>query len=376
MRHQKGSILIVVILVAALISLLAVQIYSRLALDSRRTLNILDTDRAYYYALGAEELAVQILKTSLKPKKGKKDNNSVNLGQEWAKKGMVFPIEGGQLAGDIRDMSACFNLNSIISSKRSAIADTASPTPSSGKTPPSARAPSSGRNSGLTLSPDKPLKGQKLLEVLFTQLLPSEDITPKAMAARIRDWIDNDSQPFGADGAEDDAYLQLKRPYRTGNTLMGSVEELRTLLGFTAQMVETMAPYLCALPDSDMNTLNLNTIPANQPELLMMLYEDLPLDKAKEILQSRPTSGYDDATFKEKLGTGIKLRKEAKGIPDFSSDRFLINAEAIVGRGHARLQSLVQRGKKGNFSVIARRFASDFAKPDEPAKTETGSIKK
>ena len=370
MRQQKGSILIVVILVAALISLLAVQIYSRLALDSRRTLNILDTDRAYYYALGAEELAVQILKTSLTPKRGKKDNKSVNLGQEWAKKGMVFPIEGGQLAGEIRDMSACFNVNSILSSKQSTIGDKKSPLPSSRERPAAREA------SSLTLSPDKALKGQKLLEVLFTQLLPSEEITPKAMAARIRDWIDSDSQPFGADGAEDDAYLQLKRPYRTGNTLMGSVEELRTLLGFTAQMVETMAPYLCALPDSDMNTLNLNTIPVNQPELLMMLYEDLSLDKAKEILQSRPTSGYDDATFKEKLGTGIKLRKEAKGIPDFSSDRFLINAEAIVGRGHARLQSLVQRGKKGDFSVIARRFASDFAKPDEPTEPETGTIKK
>ncbi len=359
MNHQKGSILITVILVAALISLLAVQIYSRLALDSRRTLNILDTDRAYYYALGAEELAVQILKTSLKPKKGETSKNSVNLGQEWAKKGMVFPIEGGQLAGEIRDMSACFNVNSLLSRKPANAAE--------------ASAPSAGTNRELPISPDQPLRGQKLLEVLFAQILPTEAITPKAMAARIRDWLDSDSQPFGADGAEDDAYLQLKRPYRTGNTLMGSIEELRTLLDFTPQMVETMTPYLCALPDSEMKTLNLNTIAKNQPELLMMLYQDLSLDKAKEILQSRPTSGYDRATFKEKLGSGIKLRKEARGLPDFNSDRFLINAEAIVGRGHARLQSLVQRGSKGNFSVIARRFASDFSRPEQtsPQKIET-----
>ncbi len=362
MKYEKGSILIVVILVAALISLLAVQIYSRLALDSRRTMNILDSDKAYYYALGAEELAVQILKTSLESKQGKKKEDSVNLGQQWAKKGMVFPIEGGQLAGEIRDMSACFNINSILSNKNAK---------QSKSNKNVANTNDAKKN---TESQEKPLNGQKLLEILFTQLTPDEEITPKAMAARIRDWIDSDSVPFGPDGAEDDAYMQLTRPYRTGNTLMGSVEELRTLLGFSAKMVETIAPYLCALPDKEMKTLNLNTIPENHPELLMMLYEDLTLDKAKELLQSRPISGYDKASFKKQLGTGIKLRKEAEGLTDFTSDRFLINAEAIVGRGHARLQSLVQRGKKGTFSVIARRFASDFAKPDE-VKTTTVSRK-
>jgi len=344
MKRQRGSILIVVILISALLSMLAVEIYARLAIDSRRTLNLLDSDRAYYYALGAEELALQILSQSLSKKDGESAPDTVNLGQTWAKKGMVFPIEGGQLAGNINDMSACFNINSILDegSKKSNVNG------------------SSNNIKPLKLSNNKPLDGQKLLEVLFTQLVPNAEITPKAMAARIRDWIDEDTTPFGSDGAEDDTYMGLDHPYRTGNTLMGSVEELRTLYEFSPQIVEKISPYLCALPETRMKTININTISKDHPELLMMLYDGLDLDKAKEILSKRPKSGYDKTTFDAQIGKSIKLRKEAKDRVSFSSDRFQINAIAVVGRGESRLQSLVRKGKKGHFAVISRKFMSDF----------------
>lgn len=343
MKRQQGSILIVVILISALISMLAVEIYARLAMDSRRTVNILDSDKAYYYALGAEELALQVLSSSFSDKKGKSSKDTVNLGQPWAKKGMVFPIDDGQLAGNIKDMSACFNINSLLDD---GVKSSSNKNNSSKKT--------------LRLSDNKPLDGQKLLEILFTQLVPDGDITPKAMAARIRDWIDPDSSPFGSDGAEDDTYMALDHPYRAGNTLMGSVEELRTLYEFTPEIVDKISPYLCALPDPEMKTMNLNTIPEDHPELLMMLYDGLNLKQARDILKNRPRSGYDQSTFEVEAGQGVKLRKEAKGMASFSSDRFQINAIAIVGRGESRLQSLVQRGKKDKFSVIARRFMNEF----------------
>ncbi len=350
MSNQRGSILIVVILIAALISIVAVRIYSGLALDSRRTINIIDSDRAYYYALGAEELALQLLKDSFKAQQ-KEDSQKVHLGQAWAKKGMVFPIEGGQLAGEIQDMSACFNINSLMGKDQKSADD-------------------EGREV-LMLGSDQPMDGQVLLEALFNSLFVDTEIPPKVLAARVRDWLDSDDQPFGSDGAEDDVYLTYDIPYRSGNTLMGSVEELRTINGFTAEMVEIVAPYLCTLPATEMNGINVNTIDEAHAELLMMLYKDLSVDDAKDILQSRPASGYDQASFKDKLDEGIKLRPEAKNLIKFGSERFMINAEAIVGRGHAKLQSLIEKSDKGNFSVIARRFASDFGPRPESSKEQT-----
>ncbi len=349
MNNQRGSILIVVILIAALISIIAIRIYSGLALDARRTINIIDSDRAYYYALGAEELALQLLKDSFK-NQTKEDAGKVHLGQPWAKKGMIFPIEGGQLAGEINDMSACFNINSLLSK-------------SSAKKPPgSLKDTDPDTGLPLSLQSNKPVPGQILLEELFTLLIADAEVSPKVLAARVRDWLDSDDQPFESDGAEDSEYQLNDIPYRTGNTLIGSVEELRTIAGFDADMVEIVAPYLCALPEVDMKALNVNTISKDQPELLMMLYKNLSIDKAKDILQSRPATGYDQSSFKDKLDKATKLRPEAADMIQFGSNRFMINAEAVVGRGRARLQSLIERGKKGGFSVISRKFASNFGK--------------
>jgi len=340
---------VVVILVAALISIVAVRIYAGLTLDSRRTINIIDSDRAYYYALGAEELALQLLKDSFKDQT-KKDAGKVHLGQAWAKKGMVFPIDGGQLAGEINDMSACFNLNSLLN-----LTKTKKSSNSLNNTDPDSGKP-------LSIAANKPAAGQVLLEALFTQLIPNGEVSPKALAARVRDWLDADDQPFESDGAEDSEYQLGDIPYRTANTLVGSVEELRTIAGFTPEMVEIVAPYLCALPSSEMTGLNINTIAEEQPELLMMLYRNLAMDDAKNILKSRPASGYDQSSFKDKLAKESKLRPEAIDMIKFGSNRFRINAEAVVGRGRARLQSLIERDEKGNFKVIARKFASNFGK--------------
>jgi general secretion pathway protein K len=355
MGKQRGAILIVVILIAALISIIAIRIYSGLALDSRRTVNIIDSDRAYYYALGAEELALQLLKDSFN-NQSKEESNKVYLGQPWAQKGMVFPIDGGQLAGEINDMSACFNLNSILGKSRSKKKSN----DSLNDTDPDTGLP-------LALPSDKPTDGQVLLEELFKQLIPDTEFSPKILAARVRDWLDSDDQPYQSDGAEDGEYQLNDIPYRTGNTLMGSVEELRTIAGFSAEMVETVAPYLCALPSAEMNTLNINTVDENQSELLIVLYENLSVEDAKDILQSRPASGYDQGSFKDKLTKDAKLRPQAAGLIAFDSDRFMINAEALVGRGRARLQSLIERDDKGNFSVISRKFASKFGQQPTPA---------
>ncbi len=365
-QRQKGVLLVIVLLVVALVSILATQTFARVSLDQRRSANIQHSTQAYYFALGAEELAMQILQQTMdgadqldqagdanKPSsnslvlggKGEKEGEgkgkssgpeTIHLGQPWASKGMVFPIDGGRLAGSITDMSACFNVNSLIDKPITA-----------------------GGTINLTTDPNAPLILQPVLEELFRLVLEDSDATPQALAAALRDWLDQDQDPNGSDGAEDSVYQSRSPSYFAGNTLIGSIEELRTIEGFTPVLVEKIAPYLCALPDSKMKSLNVNTIKEEHADLVAMLFETTDQDKARDIISSRPENGYDQEGLNKAM-EGLKVRKEAEGMLLVTSDRFLINAEAIVGRGHSRLQSLVRQGKEGDLEVVTRRFASNF----------------
>ncbi len=345
-RRQRGVVLVVVLIIVALVAIVATGTLARVGLDARRSANLRDAARARYFVLGAEQLGLGILQESLKVPSAKGGKNNVNLSQPWARKGMVFPIEGGTLSGAIRDMSACFNLNSLLSQKggQGHKEDAGSPAINQ----PSLR---------LVQNDQTPLPGQLVLEELLRHILPPDaDITPRALAARIRDWLDADSEPFGSDGAEDATYLSLTPPYRAGNTAFGSVEELRAIYGMTPAIFNRIRPYLCALPDPEMRTINLNTIDAKQPEFLLALYEGMTLAQATNLLANRPPDGFQEDEFLQQLGNGVKVRSAAEGMPAFTSDRFQIEAEAVVDRGRAQLQSLVVQGKGGRFQVLTRRF--------------------
>ena len=65
------------------------------------------------------------------------------------------------------------------------------------------------------------------------QYLPG--MTPQ-IAASIMDWRDSDSS-VSTDGAEDETYGRLTRPYKTKNAAFESVEELRLVAGMTTEIL-------------------------------------------------------------------------------------------------------------------------------------------
>lgn len=56
------------------------------------------------------------------------------------------------------------------------------------------------------------------------------------IAAAIMDWLDSDST-VSTDGAEDETYGRLTKPYKTKNAAFESVEELRLVAGMTAEIL-------------------------------------------------------------------------------------------------------------------------------------------
>lgn len=348
--QQRGVVLIVILVIVALVTIIATQINSQLLLNERRSANILQTDQAWQYVRGAEALAAANLYEALK-----RDDKRVHLDQAWAKTPFFFPVEGGELRGKIEDLSTCLNLNALLAAGKK-------DGPGGG----------GGDGGGKGEDPNKPLNpqdpnaqtppGVQILVRLFEQLVPNEESSPQALAAAIVDWLDEDSDPFGSDGAEDYDYQGLQIPYRTGNGPLGAISELRTIRGFTPEIYQKVRPYLCALPDSKYTKLNVNTLPVERAELLVAVTEGLTVEAARQVLQGRPKTGFKDKdAFWTSNGMPAEAKEnpKAKGRIDTGSDYFLLRAQAVVGRGRARVESVLKQQQDNSFTPVSRAFAEE-----------------
>jgi general secretion pathway protein K len=335
-HKQRGVVLIVVLLIVALVTIIATQISGRLLLNERRSANLQHSDQAWQYVLGAESLAAGHLKKALE-----QDKDRVHLGQAWAKGKFAFPIEGGQLTGEIIDMSTCFNLNSLLYKDKGA---------------------SAGETAKQQTGEVKKSAGVQLLEKLFDNVLTDVPVTGEALAAALVDWIDEDSEVSGGDGAEDYEYTGLALPYRTGNGPLGAVSELRTIKGFDAEVYQQLRPFVCALPDVEYNRINVNTLPVERAALLTMLVENLSVEAAEQVLASRPKDGFaSESDFWIAPGMPAEAKPSAagKGKVSFSTRYFLVQAEAVVGRGRARVESLLKAEDEQKFVVVSRAFSEE-----------------
>lgn len=341
---QRGVALITILIIVALVALIATTMASNVYLQMNRTGNQLDADQAQEYARGAEEFAIQILKKSFE----KDGGDRVHLKQPWAVKGMAFPIDGGVLTGEITDLKACFNLNSLL----------AAPAAGDGKNPAPPPQPGQGEDMGSIGQALNP--GQKVFRSLIRQLSLDTETSADNLMEALTDWIDPDQNPFGPGGAEDVNYTGLAIPYRTADQPLASITELRAIQGFTPKVYDRLRPYVCVLPDVDSFAINVNTVPEDRPELLMMMFKDntLTAGNAREFLQKRGDKGYDQAQIDS---SSLLPPKEQRRVPNglvAKSDYFQITARAVVGQGEARLVSIVK--KDGNtYRVLARSFGEE-----------------
>ena len=300
--------LITALLVVSLASLAAVSMANRQTYDVRRTGNLINADQAWLYALGAESWAIAILA------RDQKDNKFDSLGEPWA--GTLPPIElpGGFITGNIVDLQGRFNINNLIQ--------------------------------GSTVNTVALAGFERLLEQLELD---------RNLAQAVVDWLDKNVNAIPPDGAEDDYYLGLEVPYRTGNRLMSSISELRLVKGFDQATYEKVSPYVSALPVS--TAINVNTAPQ---EVLASLSEVITKKVAADLIKERK----DDPFEKKSEFTGSDALKQFK-LPgdetidwDVSSGYFLLNSDARIGQSRARVQSLILRGDKGKIRVLHRSQAT------------------
>ncbi|MHC9511569.1 type II secretion system minor pseudopilin GspK [Kangiella sp. M94] len=346
-NRQQGIALITVLVIFTVLSIMAIHILSNQNMNNRRTANIINSSKAYQYMYGAEEFAKSLLQQYFEESKQER----VHRNQPWAQSAMMFPIEQnmGQLQGSIRDMHSCFNVNSIIMEP---VAEAGAPNEEE-----SGRGDGGG---GLQVvgesgngRADEVLPGQRLFAKLIEPLLEGNEVAPLALATAARDWIDDDMEPSGIDGAEDYTYTGYQIPYRTGNTFLAHTSELVVVKGFDAKVYDSIKDYICVLP-TEQGTINVNTVKPEHAELVWILLEDVDLSTVRQALEQLPEDGYDEASFFETLGSG-KVSQDGRGRLVFDSQYMQLTATAMVQSGSAKVQSLLMK-TDSEFEVVARHI--------------------
>ncbi|MEM9101235.1 MAG: type II secretion system minor pseudopilin GspK [Pseudomonadota bacterium] len=368
-KPQKGLALVTVLIVVAMVAVIATQISTEGYLSERTTYNISNTEQAYFYARGLEQYGITGLQLSLKEEGG---NNKVHLAQQWATQKVAFPIEEdgelvGSLSGEIVDRNSCFDLNAITTMGPPPSSSTSGSTSGStaNNTSNTTTANTTTNSSSQTRAPDpnQPTVGQTIYQDMLALVTFPEDVevSTSALAESLRDWIDEDTEPFGADGAEDTEYTGYAKPYRTANGPISSVNELLVIKGYTREVVDAIRPYVCTIPPTtgtqDNIVINVNTLKPENALILAALYDDMNLEMAQQILDDRPEDGYDESSYQSQIGSvanGATIKNGAK--IDFVSRVFELRADVTYGRGRAKLNVLV-RGEPGQeFKIIQRYF--------------------
>lgn len=199
--RQRGVALITVLLVFALATVIAAEMLRRSQLGLRGVGNLLATRQAYYYALGGEAFARQILARDVLDGHGAVDT----LDETWARTGEqpAFEIENGKMTVVIADLQGRFNLNSVIDAD--------------------------GRRDDGGFA-------------LFQQLLAGLQLNP-GLASEWLDWIDR-GQEVAPNGAEDADY----GGGRTADRAETDPSALRQLRSMKPDDYARLAPHVATLP--------------------------------------------------------------------------------------------------------------------------------
>jgi general secretion pathway protein K len=309
-RMQRGVALITAVLIVALGTILAVNVFFRSFLDQRRSATLFALDQAYEVGLGAEAWAADFLR------RDQQESETDHLGEAWAKPLPPLPVDDyGTVEGRLEDMQGRFNLNSLV------FAD------------------------GTTND-----KAVKQLERMLAVL----EIEP-AWAAAIADWIDMDTQPGFPDGAEDSVYTSLTPPHRTANMPITRASEIMVLDGFGPERYAKLAPYITTLPVG--TKLNVCTAPGIVLDALIEGVREFGLNP-EDLAKRRSEVCFP--TLRELQGAlGDEQFNEVKDSLTESSTYFRATVWVAIGTTQFTLYSLLARGSQGPVTTILRSFGSE-----------------
>jgi len=329
-KKQRGVALISVLLAVALCTILAAEMLTEQSLQVKRVQNLFQRQQAYWYALGSEQFV-----KSLIAKTAKDDKGVFNLEQNWAMENMSFPVDDGLIEGEIQDLHACFNLNSLHNE---------------------------------SWDETKRDNHKKLFIRYLTSLELTSELSEEDLANNVVDWLDPDDYPTGAVGYDGDMYASLDFPYLAANSNFASESELRLVYGFDVQLMTQLKDKFCVIPDSQLFEINVNTLTEDDADLLAATL-DVDKSKAESIISARPDEGF------EKVDDFWDLKEvaELKNLATLDRSQFTVKSKffKLVTNAHYNdvrfdLTSVLQLDEQYEVHVLARRFGGRIERKADP----------
>jgi len=324
---QKGVALITVMLIVALIAILATQMTARLQLQMQRTNNVGSNQQAYWYAMGAEAFAKSVLKQSLE-----ENENVTSLGQIWAQGENTFPVDFGEITGEITDLHSCFNLNALRTEEE---------------------------ENGQTATKSVARKAFEEL-LLALNIEGVGDFEAESMADALTDWLDANDSISSSGGAEDNDYAAKEFPYLAANNYLASLAELRIIEHFTVDVINKLKDYTCVLPNTNTNQVNINTIAQDKPEILVGML-GISQNEASQVLSNREDEGFEnvDDFFALKELEKAKISAEQKAQFAVKSEYFKLKTTASFNNSYFAMSTIMKVENKNSINVISRTIGRE-----------------
>lgn len=318
--RQRGAALVIVLMLVATLSFIALAISERTVLAASRSVNARARGELLWIGFGAEALARAAIKAAVAAEEGGMTRDSHLFAAP-----VEFPFEGGSAVMVFRDRTRCFNLNSLVSGED----DMAGPNETS----------------------------VAELKALFESAreVPNGG---NALIDAVIDWIDPDSlqQPRGA---EDGYYAGLPAPYRTGGARLADVSELRAMANANRALYQAVRPLLCALPNADPAPINVNMLtPDEAPLLAGLTGGSLSRSQAESVIRDRPPGGYDtlEQFWSHDAFAGAEIPEAVRARARLTSAYIEAYAVMNYGEAAANLSMLFEVSGNGAPRLLRRRI--------------------
>lgn len=323
--NQRGAALILVLLLVATLSFIALAMSERTVLTASRSFNARARNEMLWRAVGIEALARKAIESAAEAGGGKLTRTSPLVAKQ-----IDVPMEGGIARLRVADRTRCFNVNNLVSASSDADATT--------------------------------LNEQAVAELeSLVMTAGASAVNFESLAAGLIDWMDADTlqEP---NGAEDRLYSMLPAPYRTGGQRLADITELRAIASVDRLAYIELRPFLCALPSSDPAPINVNMLTeADAPLISAMVKGEVPPERIRDVIEARPPQGYAaEADFwGDDAFAGAPLSEETRSRVKLSSRYLEVNGTIEYYDASLDLRLLFEVGDDGRAQLLSRRLGAN-----------------
>ncbi|MEN3972670.1 type II secretion system minor pseudopilin GspK [Sphingomicrobium sp. XHP0235] len=312
---ERGTALLSVLLIVAVMAAIAATALDRLSLSTRLAGNAAVATQGRHWLAMAEELAQARIADAAELSGA---DQAALLGVE---RSITLP-DGQTVTARLDDATNCFNVNSLVVRRQTGVLQSQS---------------------------RRVFQLRDLLGLLGVDAGRAQQIADSA-----GDAIDDDSNPRPI-GSE-----RLASGAPVPDRLLTSADELSAINGMDAQIWASISPYLCALPSTEPTSINVETLSPERAALIAMLApETISLEAARAQLAARPAQGYGSVA--EFWNMGPLRDFEPSGLRDnqITVETRFFRLTTRVGEGDSELRSeTLFSVEDGHPRLHARRWGS------------------